>query len=214
MGIGGWRFFNWDLSWISCTYFGAIQNRKPIVAGWSKQLLDAFCSGCWFLFWTEDTLYWVQKPKLCLEQFPGGRRFHNPSYAALESDAENLYFWHGVLVPAFVVVRPDWITLKHIDTEINVEVRRVMIERFGQEKYLQESGAVEIHRDDFGVLYRKEISGDEPLVMVKVVNSTAEPDGSFKDYFLRVPPEIQRARQAVAWTFDKSERDYNPEFQT
>ena len=50
--------------------------------------------------------------------------------------------------------------------------------------------------------------------MVKVVNSTPEPDGSFKDYFLRVPPEIVRAKQAVAWTFGKKENEYSPALQT
>ena len=114
------------------------------------------------------------------------------------------------MVPAFVVVKPEWITLKHIDTEQNAEVRRVMIERYGQERYLLDSKAEQIHRDDFGVLYRKKIPGDEALVMVKVANSTPEPDGSLRDYFLRVPPDMIRARQAVAWSFGKKENEYNP----
>jgi hypothetical protein len=126
----------------------------------------------------------------------------------------NLYLIKGVMVPAFVVVCPDWITVKHIETEANSEVRRIMIERFGQARYLQESGAKEIHADDWGTLYRKEVAGDEPLVMVKVPNSTPEPDGSFKDYFLRVPPNVSRARQAVAWTFGKEEAEYNPAIQS
>jgi hypothetical protein len=50
--------------------------------------------------------------------------------------------------------------------------------------------------------------------MVKVANSTPEADGSFKDYFLRVPPNMERARQAVAWTFDMDENEYAPEVQT
>ena len=50
--------------------------------------------------------------------------------------------------------------------------------------------------------------------MVKVVNSTAEPDGSFKDYYLRVPPAITKARDAVAWTFDVSPEEYAVEAQT
>jgi hypothetical protein len=33
--------------------------------------------------------------------------------------------------------------------------------------------------------------GDEPLVMVKVINSTPELDGSSKPYFLRVHPELR-----------------------
>ncbi len=118
------------------------------------------------------------------------------------------------MVPAFVVVRPDWITVKHIETEENVEVRRVMIERYGQARYLVDSGAERISMDDYGTLYRREIAGDEPIVMVKVVNSTAEPDGSFKDYFIRVPPAITTAREGVAWTFGKSESEYAPLVQT
>ena len=159
-------------------------------------------------------MYWVAKPTVHRDPAPGTRRLHNERFAALESDLENLYFWHGVLVPAFVVLRPDWVTLKHIEDEENVEVRRVMIERYGQARYLMDSGAAEVHRDDFGILYRREVPGDEPIVMVKVVNSTPEPDGSFKDYFLRVPPQMERARQAVAWTFGKEEMAYAPELQT
>jgi hypothetical protein len=98
--------------------------------------------------------------------------------------------------------------------EENAEVRRIMIERYGQARYLVDSEAKVIHSDDFGTLYRTEIAHDEPLVMVKVVNSTPESDGSFKDYFLRVPPEMERAKQAVAWTFAKQEAEYGPCFET
>ena len=41
----------------------------------------------------------------------------------------------------------------------------------------------------------------EPLTVVEVVNSTPEPDGSHRRYFLRVPPDTRTAREAVAWTF-------------
>jgi hypothetical protein len=46
--------------------------------------------------------------------------------------------------------------------------------------------------------------------MVEVVNSTPEPDGSRKTYFLRVPPTIETAREAVAWTFGLGAVDYRP----
>jgi len=207
---GGW-WYSWDLSWISTTYFGAVQNKSENVKKWTKPLFKAFCAGAWLLYWTEDTLFWVSKPTLA---FDDQKRLHHDSYAAVKNDVENLYFLNGVMVPAFVVVRPDWITVSHIEKEENSEVRRKMIERYGQAKYLLDAGAKEIHRDDFGTLYRKEIPGDEPLLMVKVINSTPESDGSFKDYFLRVPPTIERAKQAVAWTFNKSEAEYEPEYQT
>ena len=160
------------------------------------------------LHWTENALYWVAKPRVHVEG--NERRLHCATGPALESDIENLYFWHGVLVPAFAVTYPEWITVKHIEEEENAEVRRILIERYGQARYLQDAGAAELHRDDFGVLYRKEVPNDEALVMVKVVNSTPEPDGSFKDYFLRVPPTVRTAREAVAWTFDVPMAKYAP----
>jgi len=129
-------------------------------------------------------------------------------------DGFSVFAIHGVRVPEKVVIAPESIVISEIESERNAEVRRVMIDRYGSERYLMESGAEEVHRDDFGILYRKEILGDESLVMVKVVNSTPEPDGSFKDYFLRVPPTMERARQAVAWTFGKKENEYSPALQT
>jgi len=46
--------------------------------------------------------------------------------------------------------------------------------------------------------------------MVKVINQTPEPDGTRKVYFLRVPPTIITAKEAVAWTFDQPGEEYNP----
>jgi hypothetical protein len=66
-----------------------------------------------------------------------------------------------------------------------------MMERYGVERFLLESGAQLIHSDQTGALYRKELPDDEPLVMVHVVNSTPEPDGSLKKYMLRVHPQIR-----------------------
>jgi hypothetical protein len=120
------------------------------------------------------------------------------------------------------------ITAQRIDEENNAEIRRVMIELYGQSKYLLDSGATKLHEDEWGILYRKEIPGDEPLVMVKVVNSTREPDGTFKDYFLRVQPELRpmleggglgdpqklTALNAVASTFGLTGKEYLPEVQT
>jgi hypothetical protein len=54
------------------------------------------------------------------------------------------------------------------------------------------------------------LSDDEPIVMVKLWNSTPEPDGSIKIYWLRVPPGIKTAREAVAWSFGKEEIEYQP----
>lgn len=158
-------------------------------------------------------------------------RLHNTTGPALAyGDGWCIYAIHGVRV-----VNPDFIedrtklTVERIRAEQNAEVRRAMIGMFGAEKYLRDSGAVEIHKDNYGRLLCTEIPGDEPLVMVEVVNSTPEPinyapsegeagewRGSrwFKHYTLRVPPSMQRVREAVAWTFGLRESEYNPLVET
>jgi hypothetical protein len=144
-----------------------------------------------------------------------GRRLHNADGPAVDSDIEPLYFWHGILVPSFVILRPDLITVAHIHAEDNAEVRRVMLERMGFERYVEESGAERVQADDYGDLFRIARPDDSDLVVVRVVNSTPEPDGSFKRYTLRVPPAIETAREAVAWSFGKSRaEDYQPMVQT
>jgi hypothetical protein len=113
---------------------------------------------------------------------------------------------HGVRVPERVINRQY--SVDDITRETNAEVRRVMIDLYGVGRYLSAVGAHLVASDDFGKLWRLDQVDDEPLVMVEVVNATAEPDGTFKDYFLRVPPDTRTPHEAVAWTFGMTEREY------
>jgi hypothetical protein len=129
-----------------------------------------------------------------------------------------VYYIHGVKVDKRIVMSPETITVREIEAQENTEVRRVMMERYGLGKYLLDSGAKEVARDvdNLGfprVLYRKKINGDEDLVMVHVKNSTLEPDGTRKDYFLRVPPNVETPAEAIAWTFEEDD-NYNPIIET
>jgi hypothetical protein len=136
---------------------------------------------------------------------------HNEIGMAIRySDGWGYYAWHGIIVPEYVVLLPEPIDVEMINNEPNAEVRRVLIERFGLDNYLKAGNVVKIHQDECGVLYRMNLRGDEPILVVRVINSTAEPDGIFKEYFLRVPPNMLRARQAVAWTFGLPEEEYFP----
>ncbi len=143
-------------------------------------------------------------------------------------DGTALYAVHGVYVPWWVIEHPDRLTAARITNERNAEVRRVMLDRYGVARYLLDIKAETLDRSDYGTLYRAEFEDDEPLVMVRVTNSTAEPDGSFKDYWLRVDPQLRplladgtfgtpqemRARNAVASTFGLRGEEYHPEYQT
>ncbi len=142
-------------------------------------------------------------------------QLHNDTGAAMEfSDGFKLFAWSGVVVPAEAVESTDKLSIDQIDKEQNAEVRRILIQQYGLERYLEDSGARQIDADEFGVLYKKSLPNDEPVVVVKVTNRTPEPDGSRKFYFLRVPPYMTSARNAVAWTFNMSPDEYAPNVQT
>lgn len=96
-----------------------------------------------------------------------------------------------------------------IQSESNLELRRVLINLYGIDRFLTELGARERQSDEFGTLID---SGE--YTYVRVVNSTAEPDGHYKEYYLRVPPWMKTAHEAVAWTFDMTEVEYAPSIQT
>jgi hypothetical protein len=143
-----------------------------------------------------------------------GRLHHGDGPALSYPDGWSLYAWHGLPIPARVAEQLPRLTVDIIRDEANAEVRRVMLEYFGFDRYLRESGASELHRDETGILWRVDLPDDEPLVMVEVVNATPEPDGTYRTYFLRVPPETGTAQAGVAWTFGLTEEEYRPLRQT
>jgi hypothetical protein len=186
------------MSWIATTWLGAVQIKKPTAQKWSQPFFEAFIAGCWLLHWTDDTLFWVAKPEVSTEPAQPRRRLHNDQHAALLSDVEDLYFLHGMMVPAFVVVRPDWITLEHISTENNSEVQRLMIERWpgGWERYLDDSKAavVESRRNERDqqreTLYRLP-DGRQRIVV-------SDPSTG-RRYALGVPRELSSCQEAQNW---------------
>ena len=142
-------------------------------------------------------------------------RLHSLNSPSIEFiDGWKLYHIHGVEVPEYVVSQPEKITIKDIESEQNAEIRRIKIDRFGFDKYIKECGAIKIHSDNYGILWRKELQDDEPIVTVELINSTPEPDGELKHYFIRVPPNMETATEAVAWTFGKTAQEYAPMIET
>ena len=100
--------------------------------------------------------------------------------------------WHGVRVEPWLIRSPSGSPSQRSTRTRNAEVRRVMIERFGSERLIREGNAELVQEDGTGGSGAGELGRlwnvEEPIVMVEVLNSTPEPDGSRKTYFLRVPP--------------------------
>lgn len=127
-------------------------------------------------------------------------------------------FTRTVLTRSLVDVLVDLVHRLPADAIIagsrNATTRAALFAAVGIENLVRDHGE-KIGTDDYGTLWRLEREGwPEPVVMVEVLNSTPEPDGTFKDYFLRVPPDIRTPRAAVAWTFGMTVDDYAPAVQT
>ena len=98
--------------------------------------------------------------------------------------------------------------------ETNAELRRVLLERMGYERFLQEADAEVLDRDrDPGGerrLLKVPLRGDEDLVCLSVICPSTG-----RQYLLRVPPRLRNCRRAAAWIagFDNPD-DYRPIVET
>jgi hypothetical protein len=142
---------------------------------------------------------------------------------------------HGVRMAERYVMQPETITADMVTNENNMEQRRELMRLIGYERYVREGGftLVSDAKREFGdnppkglvnaKLWRKvwrepsmtrsslsngvTIPGQN-AVLVELQNSSKEPDGSYKTYFLRVPPDMTKVADAAAWTFGMSGKEY------
>lgn len=199
----------WDWCWLATADYISASDAKILPASvesqlrvWKKLAID--CNS--YLF-SEHCCFVFLRPREAF--FDEGWRLHHSEKAAVDFvDGTRFFYWHGIEVDDEIILNPKKIKLKAIEQERNIERRRVMIERYGIDNYTLL--AKKIQEDECGILYHKQMDRDEDLLVVKVVNSTPEPDGTFKNYFLRVPPGTRTARQGVAWTFGLAEDEYQP----
>jgi hypothetical protein len=198
---------------------GFLKERLPELGGFPdpcdselQNWLSMFRLAPWYAF-SERVCYVGAYP---IEvHFNGTVRLHNQSGPAVTfADGWKVWSLDGIRSPRKFVETPELITVDEIKTTNNVALRRLMIESFGAVRYLTESGSRMIDSDEYGELYQQDLPGDEPLTMLRVINSTPEPDGTHKAYYLRVTPQVRTAKEAVAWTFHMPSEEYKPAAET
>jgi hypothetical protein len=226
-------FGNMEAGWLSFYEFFNKECQVDITKVESLLELANYCG--WWAPYSECVIFQHRPTAIHIEDFTNAangqtqKRLHNANGPAVEyrGGLSNVYAVHGVRVPKKVVERT--FTAQDIDNEDNAEVRRVMVDFYGADRYLLETKAEIINSDDFGTLYRKPQRDDEDIWMVKVVNSTIEKDGTFKEYMIPVDPNILnnvykqltgRAAVASTWrnedgslVFAKPE-DYDPQIES
>lgn len=128
------------------------------------------------------------------------------------SDGFSIYSWHGVQIPGEWIENKASITSKIALTWKNVEQRRVACEIYGWNNLLKELKSNIIDEDAdpmIGTLVEVDIPeiGRERFLRVLC--------GTGREFALPVPPEMQTALEAQAWTWGmEPENFWKPEIRT
>lgn len=199
-------------------YFGTGEAQKQSGTGarfTPRRIPDAFAVGKAITEVWRNACFFTPVPQErffpCAIHVDAEGRLHNDTGPSVVfSDGMKTYHIHGIEVGSAVVYDPGSIPIPMIRDCKNIELRRVLIDKFGKSRFIAALGLKPVHIDDWGELYRAPVPNDEDLVMVKVVNNTPEPDGSYKDYWLPVPPSMKTAKEAVAWTWGEDGAEFNP----
>lgn len=123
------------------------------------------------------------------------------------------YYYENIRIPSKYFHKPESLEIDEVLQHPNAEVRYVGTRIIGLEKILQHKKTIIIHEDNKRDMVLFQLSGvfeAEPISYLKVVNSTMESDGTYKNYFLCVPPTCKTCKEAVAWTFRMIADEYNP----
>ena len=147
-----------------------------------------------------------------------GRRLHRADGPAIAWPQTKVHAWKGCVLPDRFVKEPQTITADTIRGVTDARLQHALIDLYahthGHGRCMRDLGGVMVHEDDTGRLwcvnprlYPLPAHGDD-FRIVEVVNGTLERDGTRKTYWLRVPPAMQTARQAVAWTYGMTPGEY------
>lgn len=189
-------------------------------------ILDVIMT-CGSMIPMETTALIIGRPSAI--NFDKDNRLHCATGGAIVYPTWSHYYWHGNKVAQWIVEKPERITIDHITKERNAEVRRILTERFGAERYLNESGMKLVKSDKFGDLYIKLDTSTglrtDVTVILRVTNSTAEPDGTYRQFSMFIDPnaynrDTQREPQAASaslWRYKDGSlafrdwREYSPD---
>jgi len=187
-----------------------------IVCGLDRQT-DAFIghirqsqSAGWYL--PHANICWVSERHHLLLRDEQGRLHCASGPAVMYPDGWAIYAWHGVRVPEHIIEQRDELTVEQIMAEPNTEVRRVMRNLYGNDRFLIDAGAKELDASvNHGArLLSLRLPGDP--VDIRMMELTCPSTGS--KYFERVPPDTATAMDGLAWRFQVKPAEYEPTQQT
>lgn len=210
--FGTWFSGSWD-SYL----WGWGDASRRIGAVYSYDLnesLDAHChlsKSVGWLYPSNDFCILTDRPEIIKLDNEG--RLHNEDGPALRyRDGYSLYSWHGVRVPHEWIEQPESLTAKTAITWANIEQRRVACEIIGWDNALNQLELTVVDTDsdpEIGELVEVSLPdvGREKFLRVLC--------GTGRRFALPVPPDMETALEANAWTYGFEVSDFiKPEVRT
>ena len=96
------------------------------------------------------------------------------------------------------------ITVENIIAAPNAESKQRALKKYGYENFVSDANMETIDTDGENSLLK-----NKDIVFVYVKDSSTP-----RRYLLRVPPNMTRVKQAIAWTFNMTEKEYQPIMET
>ena len=211
-GFSNYRGAQFWASW------GAYISFFKDVMGWENEMLFAFkddeelMMSCGWGWWHENVLVISDRPRVLRRDAEGRLHGENgPSIAY--PDGWSLHHWHGTAVPSEWIENRSSLTPQIALSWENVEQRRAACEMLGWNNILSALDAKIIDADadqEIGTLVEVSLpdAGREKFLRVRC--------GTGREFALPVPPEMNTALQANAWTygFDDYKKFFKPEIRT
>lgn len=156
-----------------------------------------------------------------LESIPEGLKISSwadiagTSVSKLPNSLQNVSLrWRGVPINQRIAFHPEQLTAREALEEKNAEKRRVIIERMGYLRFVNDAKAniLDADRDPGGTrqLLRIELEDDEDIVGLSCFCPSTG-----RQYFLRVPPDLKTCQHAAAWIAGYDDpKLYNPIIET
>lgn len=114
------------------------------------------------------------------------------------------------LADYMLLLKGDQLTAQDVVNCRNAVIRAQLLRDFGPERLIAELGGKVIHQEGTSQLIHVNMGKHlEHMRLVKVQDAST---GEF--YLLRVPPNMKTCKQAIAWTFELEEEEYDPVIET
>ena len=120
-------------------------------------------------YWLGDKEAWLVRKPVFLERDEQGR-WHNASGPCVQyRDGRGWYAWHGVTVPEQIILHPERLTKWDWIRQQNVEVRRAIQERLGNERFIEMVGGKQIDIGRRGKLIEIKLGRHDPERVARFV---------------------------------------------